>query len=169
MRTNIKAWITSDDRKWVVAACAFELGEDWTIQAEGPPDSVDPGNYTNTAHHIGMFLSGSYDVKYPAHGKVSLVGPCYGSGRLITGDKHRYPKGSLKITCTAPGEILFVVPKSAVQPDLDYKLLFPGESTTIPSAGWRVVLEGGAYTATEVTGLVNAASAVSPTLVFWEK
>jgi len=171
MRTNIKAWITSDGRKWVLATIACESGEVWRSPADYGirPYASDPVNYCDTSDHITIYLSGEWRVHHPGYPPVTITGlsPC--ASELLTGDKHKRPNKAHTVDCIQAGEVFHLIPKGAVQPDLDYKLLFPGESTTIPSAGWRVVLEGGAYTATEVTGLVNAASAVSPTLVFWEK
>jgi len=172
MKTQIKAWIEKNDRKWVVAAVVLNKNEIWSLD-NGPgarPHTDDPSNFDDTSDHVGLYLSGEYQVHHPGNQPINISGIAKGSAETITGDKRKYPNKPFTVRCITPGEILFVIPKGESKPDIEYEILLPTESVTVPTSGWAMVMEGDAYTSIEtISGVVNALSDSAPTLVFWEK
>ena len=162
MQNKVRNTVEKGNRKWLVATVEMKRGETWDLSSEGP-EHADGSEFTDTSHHVGVYLSGRFNTQHPGRSPLVIRGPSEGSGYAHTGKRSKYPRGEFTVRCTGKGTILFILPRGAEVP-LDHVLLEPGETAEV-SSGWSVDL-GGSYAVDEVSGTVEAAELM---LVFWEK
>jgi len=164
MQNKVRNTIEKGDRKWLIVTVEMARSERWEVASTGSAAAEDP-ELMDTSHHVGCYLSGKFNVKYPGIKKVKMEGPCGGSGEHVTGTQTRYPHGTFNVHCVSGGKLLFVLPRGR-ETSLGYNMLVPGETDTIYKPGWAI--NGVTFEVTEVASGPIAAPANAPLLVFWE-